>query len=441
MRYLLPARRWCLLVAIACAWLFGGPPAEAQTTLRLDAATADTGDPVALELRMDHAGSPLSGWSFGVCHDPAQLTLAGVDSGPLLAIIKNGQPPDFYSLDLYGNGYTVGVVICFTGCATLPPSTNLLLNIGHYTVEGLAPSVSEVTICDTAGTPPVAVLVAVGGMQFPPQRQHGSVTVLGPTPRYFELSAGHTSVLYDPAEGIASTSIPVLVLEAPTNPTFPNPVAAFTLALRHPAVFLTPTLVEPGPTLAALHGGLGPDFFAFSTHAGGGVTVSCVTAASPAGQLLAPAASEIARVHYATVPSSLIGNGFGVALPLVWDPTVATPAVPNRVTVTGAVTGTTTAAGSIALVPREKFLRGDANDDGAINIADPLRVLGFLFNNQVLGCIDAADANDSQTVDIADAVTLLALLFAMGPPLPAPYPGCGFDPGSVSLCSSATSCP
>ena len=76
-----------------------------------------------------------------------------------------------------------------------------------------------------------------------------------------------------------------------------------------------------------------------------------------------------------------------------------------------------------------EFQRGDTNDDGNVNIADAIYLLGNLFPTgapNVLGCLDAADCNADSSLNIADAIALLAALFGAPPaPLPAPYPGCG----------------
>ncbi len=77
------------------------------------------------------------------------------------------------------------------------------------------------------------------------------------------------------------------------------------------------------------------------------------------------------------------------------------------------------------------FVRGDSNRDDAVNIADPLRTLMFLFaegETVELACPDAADANDSGGIDVSDALYTLNFLFTNGPTLPAPYPAKGRDP-------------
>ena len=57
---------------------------------------------------------------------------------------------------------------------------------------------------------------------------------------------------------------------------------------------------------------------------------------------------------------------------------------------------------------------GDVNGDGALNIADAIAVLQFLFGEPkpAIPCMKAADANDDDALNIADAITVLSYLFA-----------------------------
>ena len=75
------------------------------------------------------------------------------------------------------------------------------------------------------------------------------------------------------------------------------------------------------------------------------------------------------------------------------------------------------------------FLRGDVNGDAAVNVADVLAVLMYLFEGATApGCLDAADVNDDGRIDISDPVYLLFYLFGGGPPPEPPYPEPGLDP-------------
>jgi hypothetical protein len=79
-------------------------------------------------------------------------------------------------------------------------------------------------------------------------------------------------------------------------------------------------------------------------------------------------------------------------------------------------------------------LRGDANDDAVLDIADAVRILGYLFQEGAApACPAALDANDDGRIDIADAIKILGHLFASAGPLPAPFGACDIDPTEDEL--------
>jgi hypothetical protein len=91
---------------------------------------------------------------------------------------------------------------------------------------------------------------------------------------------------------------------------------------------------------------------------------------------------------------------------------------------------------STCATPIPVFRRGDANDDLAVDISDPVKTFGFLFlgNSAPLSCLDAADSNDDGRVDISDGIFTLSRLFSGGPPLPPPGSRvCGPDPTEDEL--------
>jgi hypothetical protein len=75
------------------------------------------------------------------------------------------------------------------------------------------------------------------------------------------------------------------------------------------------------------------------------------------------------------------------------------------------------------------FRRGDAKEDGTLNMTDALIVLRHLFvTGDPLPCRKTADANDDGRVDVSDAIAVLRFLFLGGDGPPAPFPDCGQDP-------------
>lgn len=91
----------------------------------------------------------------------------------------------------------------------------------------------------------------------------------------------------------------------------------------------------------------------------------------------------------------------------------------------------------------QDFVRGDCNDDGGTDIADPVALLAFLFGGggASLVCESACDGNDDGSINIADAVSMLAALFG-SPTVPLPGPStCGSDPTPDALtCANYTNC-
>jgi hypothetical protein len=83
------------------------------------------------------------------------------------------------------------------------------------------------------------------------------------------------------------------------------------------------------------------------------------------------------------------------------------------------------------------FIRGDVDQNGALNITDPILLLDYLFLAGTRPpCDDAADADDSGDISITDPIRILGLLFLGDAPLPAPYPDPGEDATPDSLSCS-----
>ena len=82
------------------------------------------------------------------------------------------------------------------------------------------------------------------------------------------------------------------------------------------------------------------------------------------------------------------------------------------------------------------FRRGDANADGATNLADAVATFNFLFTGgDTPTCLDAADTNDADdALNLTDGVYLLNFLFLGGgaPPLPGPF-DCGPEPAGSTI--------
>lgn len=89
-----------------------------------------------------------------------------------------------------------------------------------------------------------------------------------------------------------------------------------------------------------------------------------------------------------------------------------------------AYTCQTTAAWEYVLA-EDQAMTGDVTRDRAIDISDPVAILGALFLGQEAPCMEAADANADRAVDLSDAVHILAYLFRGGPATPEEPVTCG----------------
>ena len=77
------------------------------------------------------------------------------------------------------------------------------------------------------------------------------------------------------------------------------------------------------------------------------------------------------------------------------------------------------------------FLRGDANDDGAVSISDTYSIVRALFHTSDFGtCTSAFDANDDGRVDLSDAFTVALSVWGAQVGLCAPYPDMGPNPNT-----------
>ncbi|MEM7168030.1 MAG: hypothetical protein AAF581_21435 [Planctomycetota bacterium] len=84
---------------------------SAQPSLRMTDASAPPGGTVDVAVLVDNPGAGIDGWSFGVCHSAAELTLLSAASGATTSTVNCGMPPFFEMIDLHADGFTMTVVV------------------------------------------------------------------------------------------------------------------------------------------------------------------------------------------------------------------------------------------------------------------------------------------------------------------------------------------
>ncbi len=92
-----------------------------------------------------------------------------------------------------------------------------------------------------------------------------------------------------------------------------------------------------------------------------------------------------------------------------------------------------------------KFIRGDSNADGMVDLADAIKPLfcSFVGPEHCPACFDAMDADDDGILNaVTDAVYTLRFLFLNADEPPSPFHVCGLDPTADSLyCGGFAGCP
>ncbi|MGE3164730.1 MAG: C-type lectin domain-containing protein [Planctomycetota bacterium] len=157
---------------LSCSTWLGDPTYRLSLTDLALAAPTGHGDVRCL---LDSSpGIIVSGFSFGVCHDPALLDVIDIRRGS--AIEPN---PFFHSAHVHSDGFAVGVVIYFLSPNLLQPAPEHELYIGTYQPVAPAPATATLRYCNELGVPQVNTTVAIGlgGAPVLPVRSEAVVTI------------------------------------------------------------------------------------------------------------------------------------------------------------------------------------------------------------------------------------------------------------------------
>ncbi|MGA1487494.1 MAG: PKD domain-containing protein [Planctomycetota bacterium] len=122
-----------------------------------------------------------------------------------------------------------------------------------------------------------------------------------------------------------------------------------------------------------------------------------------------------------------------------FDETISSPPIAVSITVNGFSQSPALSDGVVTVLPDGpppplRFLRGDFDMGGGLQLNDAVSILAFLFTGgPAPSCADAADLDDNGLLTISDPIYLLSFLFAGGPAPPYPWPGVGLDPTADSF--------
>ncbi|MGE3165764.1 MAG: hypothetical protein AB7O52_12710 [Planctomycetota bacterium] len=441
-------------LVLGCSW------ASAQSfTLTAGTAAGLPGDSVSVSVQLDGT-APIRGFSLGVTH-PAALTLTSITQGSAVLATNSGAGADFIFVETNpvsgGPGGVFGVVVSLSApIEDIPAGVGQQVAVLTYDISGSAvpgtnaPLNFTNSLVPAAGSPPVATVVSVAGVTHVPTQVAGSVLVETPPVENLLCS------LTDPCDCSFSVSW--------SNPTSYDQIqvtlgGSVVATLAGSATSATVMLGAPGMDqicVIATRGGQAsvpeccivdcPVVTPVDPPSGLTCSVDSVTCNATLGWTNAGSYSSIAVTLDGNLVSTLAGTATGttVALPL---PSVVYTLCVVATDDCGIVLAPVCCTVECEVTVGVQFIRGDCNDDGNYNIADPVSLLGFLFPAgpaPVLPCSDACDCNDDGMLNIADAICLLSGLFGAVtvPPAP-PHPGCGEDPttGDALDCLSYTHCP
>lgn len=227
-------------------------------------------------------------------------------------------------------------------------------------------------------------------------------------------------------------------LEIPLSAVLELPTEGFSIPISYDPLLFAVDAVDLQDADTA-----GADFFMAETDGVSGLTSIFLIFDSEDIQHI-PAGNNrvLCRILGHVTPTTPAGTSLILSLPATAGlPPISAVIVQNN----GAGYSPSRTDGQIAVnsAPAGAFIRGDANGDTTIDLADAISVLDFLFSGGTNpACQNAADANDDDQINIADAVQILDALFVGGAPLPPPGNGsCLSDPTTGSLTCSQGICP
>ena len=357
--------KWLFSLALV-ALLSGGVSAQ-ETSFSAEGGTIPEGGNGVLSLSMDNTGNVIAGWSFGICNDTSLLTVNDASSGADTDTSKNGAAPDFNQIGVFAEGATQGVVICFTGCATVEDVSGFELLAVDY--QGVAEGSTSIDFCNTLGSPPVETVIVVNGASSAPTQNSGAVDVVGvPDPEYTYSVASQT-VSYNGDSGVGNFSASASIVEVDNSALgapFPNDTQGFSMGLANDPALLAPSAISITLPFSA-------DFAESSVFADG-VTAGVVYSFT-GGQVLAfDTTVDVISVDYDTVPGGLAGNADATTTTLAFEDTLGSPPVANVAVVNGASLVPNFESGSITLeplfVPDPEFTFSAGNESANYNPGD-----------------------------------------------------------------------
>lgn len=153
------------------------------------------------------------GFSVAVSNDPAVVTPVAAAPIGALAALNGGDGPDFFTVGLFADAWSVGIVYVLTGGETIGFSTagDDVIAVQYDGVAGALSGVeggstTPLTWDAGVGTPPVSLVVVVNGASFAAATQDGSLAFNGTTTIAFQRGDANGDDLINIADIISLLS-------------------------------------------------------------------------------------------------------------------------------------------------------------------------------------------------------------------------------------------
>lgn len=277
-----------------------------------------------------------------------------------------------------------------------------------------------------------AVVATIGGRRSPAVTCQAVIE--GPPARNLLYFSSGLNIAPVGADGVILPPLPGERITCLANNS--EPLQGWSFGVQSDPQFIVPKKYDlDGTVTGAFNGGAGPSFISVNLGEKG-LTMGVVVDNSAPFETLPPGVGQkLINIEYGAGPS----GAFGAVYQVRYSDNLGDPPVQVLFVIDGFEKRPATLPGLVS-IPGVKFLRGDVDGNGLLDITDAQVTLNWLFLGGVRpGCLPAADANDSREVNIADPIFELNFMFNGGQPPPPPFPGCGEAPLYLQ-CKDAGSC-
>lgn len=361
---------------------------------------------------------PVSAVEIGIAYDPDRLTIQAFhsDSGVLASL-----PLEFIETDIDAEeGEATMLAIADTSAPfsnSIPAGAGLLLGTLIFDADGwLVPGIPEViAFTDGVGEPPATNRVYIDGVEVETITQDGTIEITTENVLALETENG--------LAGEIDHEVKVLAYNT-------APLQGFSVVLSFDPELLECASATISGTITEV---VGAEFIEqiFDNDAGYAI-LGCLLDVLPPydGQVIPSTGIELEFLRFFFDINPLVSGSPVTTIDLVDG--LGDPPISNVFVIDNQSVNPVTVGAVMEISGEGVFLRGDADGNELLDLADAVINLIWMTNVcpscPVPLCPKALDTNDDGRIDLGDPVRLLNYLYLAGPPPLPPFPFPGPDP-------------